>query len=56
MDPDFGAPYSTRMYLEAFRMARDVEVLNGDLGVISYETPTVCAGGHTLSADPEFFF
>lgn len=41
------------MYLEAFGMAWDVEVVNGDLGVVSYETSTICAGGHTFSADPK---
>lgn len=47
----FGTPYCMRNYLEAFRMARDVEVVDGDLGVFSYKLPAVRTGGHTHSAE-----
>lgn len=43
--------FCMRMYLEAFGMARDVEMVDGDLGVLSYELTAVRTGGHTHSTE-----
>ena len=32
-------------YLEAFRVAVDIEVLDGDLGIIAHQPSTVCTVG-----------